>query len=83
MLKLQVKDKEGEFKFKLGFGEDLLAKLKRKNILSKFKVQIKILRIYLLMNGWDQAIIIGDKEENLGKFKVLNQFKLRFRLNIF
>jgi len=33
LLKLQVKDKKGEFKFKLGFGDDLLPKLKRKNIL--------------------------------------------------
>ena len=42
LLKLQVKDKEGDFKFKLRFGDDLLSKLQRKNILSKSKVQMKI-----------------------------------------
>ena len=62
--KLQVKDKKGEFKFKLGFGDDLLLKLKRKNILPKFKVQMKFLRIYLLINGQDEAIMFGDKEKN-------------------
>jgi len=78
LLKLQVKDKKGEFKFKLGFGDDLLPKLKRKNILSKFKIQMKILRIYLLMNRYDEATIFRDKDENPSKFVVLNQLRLGF-----
>ena len=61
MLKLQVKDKKRKFKFKLEFGDDLLLKLKRKNILSKFRVQMKPLKLYPLMNGRDEATIIGDK----------------------
>ena len=35
------------------------------------------------MNGRDGAIIFGDKEENPSKFRVLNQFRLEFRLDIF
>ena len=55
LLKLQVKDKGGEFKFKFRFEDNLLPKLSRKDILLKFRVQMKILRIYLLMNGRDEA----------------------------
>ena len=51
LLKLQVKDKKGEFKFKLEFERNLLPKFFEKDILLKSRSQMNILRINLLMDG--------------------------------